>query len=155
MIELVVHAFGRPAPQGSHETGQHGHVMHSSNYLAPWRAEVNRATRAAYLRERLTRADMPLIPAPLPVYLTIVHYVTEDQCRATGTEDPTGVPDVDKLVRATIDGLGAARVFANDSQVTDLRTSKCRSVNLMTGARIIITNRRPWWSYDEQGEIPK
>lgn len=146
-----MNVFGRPAPQGSHETGQHGHIMHSSNYLGAWRAAVNRDTRLAYIAAGLTRADMPVIPNPRPVFLSITHYVSPDQCRASATDDPTGVPDVDKLVRATIDGLGAARVFANDSQVTDLRTSKRRG-QAASGALIIITDYPPWWALDEKGE---
>lgn len=147
MADLAVRVVGRPAPQGSHEEGAHGHLLHSSKYLQAWRAAVDRQTRETYVRLGLTRADMPLIPNPLPVWLSILHVVLDEQCRAVGTDEPTGVPDVDKLLRATIDGLGAARVFANDSQVKDVRTGKRRVVgHEPAGAEIIINNEAPWWA---------
>lgn len=121
--------------------------MHSSKYLDSWRACVNRDVRATYAQLRLTRADMPLIANPAPVWLSILHIVLDEQCRAAGTDEPTGIPDVDKLLRGTIDGLGAARVFANDSQVKDLRTGKRRAVGAEpAGAIIIISNEPPWWA---------
>jgi Holliday junction resolvase RusA-like endonuclease len=139
VVELRVRVLGRPAPQGSHEIGQNGYLMHSSNYLAAWRHAVNEATRRAYVTTGLTGADMPLVPNPRSVYLRIEHRVQNDQCRAAGTDDPTGVPDLDKLLRATIDGLAAARVFANDSQVVEVTTSKTRAGE--PGADIIISDR--------------
>jgi Holliday junction resolvase RusA-like endonuclease len=118
-VILFVRVYGRPAPEGSHEIGQHGYVMHSSKYLKAWRAAVNRDTRRAYVEAGLTGADMPLVPYPRPVYLhSIELLVGPEQCRADGTDEPTGSPDLDKLLRATIDGLGEARAFGNDSQVT-------------------------------------
>lgn len=140
-MELTVRVHGRPAPEGSHEVGQHGYVMHSSNYLPAWRHAVNRDVRRALLDAGYRKADMPLIPNPRPVYLHRLEFlVGPDQCRAAGTDEPTGTPDVDKLVRATIDGIAAARVFANDSQVTRIyEVGKSRSDS--PGAMIIISDR--------------
>lgn len=139
MTALQVRAYGRPAPQGSHEIGANGYVMHSSNYLAAWRQAVNESARRAYLDAGLTGRDMPLIPYPRPVYLAVAHWVLDEQCRAEGTAEPTGSPDLDKLLRATIDGLGEARVFGNDSQVKAVMTSKVRGEN--AGADIIISDQ--------------
>lgn len=140
-MRLDVRVIGRPAPQGSHEIGQHGHLLHSSKYLEAWRAAVNRAVRAEYLRLGLTLADMPLIAAPAPVYVDITHYVKPDQCRAAGTEEPTGSPDYDKLLRATTDGLGMARAFTNDSQIKRGTTAKERPApGVAPGALIIISD---------------
>lgn len=137
-MRLTVWVPGRPAPQGSHEVGQHGRVMHSSHYLSAWRLAVNRAVREEYLARGLTRENMPLIPNPQGVSLWIGHCMLLEQCRAEGTDLPTGVPDLDKLVRATIDGLGVARVFANDSQVTFLAAWKIRHPLGQSGAMITI-----------------
>lgn len=141
MVQLHVRVTGRPAPQGSHDVGANGHVMHSSKYLETWRQAVNRAVRAEYLRQGLTLADMPLIPAPRAVHVDITHYVGPDQCRAASTEEPTGSPDYDKLLRATTDGLGMARAFTNDSQITRGVTEKIRArPGQAPGARIIISD---------------
>lgn len=150
MIALHVRVHGRPAPEGSHEVGANGYVMHSSNYLAAWRHAVNRDTRSAYLGAGVTGDDMPLIPHPRPVYLAVVHYLLDEQCRAEGTDEPTGTPDVDKLLRATIDGLAEARVFGNDSQVKSVVTSKVRGV--LPGAEILISDAPIGRVIRDQGE---
>ncbi len=153
-MQLRVRVTGRPAPQGSHDVGANGHVMHSSKYLATWRRAVNRAVRAEYLRLGLTFADMPLIPAPRPVYVDITHYVTDDQCRAAGTDEPTGAPDYDKLLRASTDGLGDARAFTNDSQITDGATRKRRiAPGAAPGAYIIVSDEPLDGGPLEVGEI--
>ena len=141
-MRLSFRVAGRPAPQGSHEIGANGHLMHSSKYLANWRQEVNRACREAYLAAGLTGADMPLIAYPRPVTLWIVHVVQDDQCGAEGSGEPTGKPDLDKLARATIDGLGEARAFKDDSQVVTLLTTKRRRFHPSErpGAVITITD---------------
>ena len=112
--------------------------MHSSKYLEAWRAAVDRATREAYIRAGLTGANMPLIPRGHPVHLLVWHVVLDEQCRAEGTDEPTGSPDVDKLLRATIDGLGMARAFANDSQVVELTTRKTRANAVHAAGAIIV-----------------
>lgn len=142
MTELSVRVYGRPAPQGSHETGANGRLLDSSKYLAKWREQVNFAVRRAYLDAGLSGADMPLIPRPRPVYVMITHYVMPEQCRAAGTDEPTGRPDFDKLLRATVDGLGDARAFSEDSQITDAVTGKTRAGE--AGAEIIISDRKFW-----------
>lgn len=144
MVDLDVRVVGRPAPEGSHEVGANGYVMHSSKYLDAWRHAVNRDTRQAYIAAGITGAGMPLIPYPAKVWVTVLHLVNDEQCRAQGTDDPTGTPDGDKLLRATIDGLGEARAFGDDSQIVGHRTFKARAK--LPGAIIQITDERPWWA---------
>ncbi|HYD28895.1 RusA family crossover junction endodeoxyribonuclease [Brevundimonas sp.] len=144
MTTLNVLVTGRPAPEGSHDVGSNGYVMHSSKYLAAWRHAVNRGTREAYVAAGLSGADMPLVPYPRPVWVTVLHLLLDEQCRAEGTDDPTGKPDGDKLLRATIDGLGEARAFGDDSQVIGHRSFKARGRR--PGAVIQITDERPWWA---------
>ncbi len=152
-MRFTFRVVGRPAPEGSHEVGANGYVMHSSKYLANWRTEVNRACRKAYLATSLTGRDVPLFRYPEPVYVLTEHIVGDDQCRATGTDEPTGMPDVDKLGRATIDGLGEARVFGNDSQVTDQRSTKRRTrTGEQPGAYIIVSDEPIHWP-STAGEI--
>lgn len=150
-MELHVRVYGRPAPQGSHETGANGRLLDSSKYLAKWREKVNFAVRRAYLDAGIGPADMPLFPAPRPVYVMITHYVMPEQCRAAGTDDPTGRPDFDKLLRATVDGLGDARAFTEDSQITDAITGKTRAGE--AGAEIIISDRLFWRVIREDEQV--
>lgn len=148
MTELQIIVHGRPAPEGSHEQGANGHMMHSSRYLEAWRAAVNRDTRKTYVANGITPADMPLFPHPRPVWVTIWHLVGPDQCRAAGTDEATGKPDGDKLLRGTVDGLGEARVFGDDSQIVGHRTFKIRATGHV-GACVQITDERPWWARNE------
>lgn len=153
MTTLTVRAYGRPAPQGSHEIGANGHVMHSSNYLGAWRRSVQIAAYKAYKAADIRHATLPLFRHGVPVFVhELVLLVTDEQCRAADTDEPTGRPDVDKLLRATVDGLGDARVFLDDSQIVKIyELSKARpAAGQQPGALIIISDRpRP---VIEQGE---
>jgi len=44
--------------------------------------------------------------------------------RAMAPARPCGRPDLDKLVRSTMDGLGEAGVFGDDAQISDIQASK-------------------------------
>lgn len=147
MTELQIVVVGRPAPEGSHEQGANGYIMHSSRYLEAWRAAVNRGTREAYIVAGLGRADMPLIAYPRPAWVSVWHLVGPSQCRAADTDEPTGKPDGDKLLRATVDGLGDAHAFGDDSQIVGHRSFKLRTgSDDQTGACILITDVCPWWA---------
>lgn len=147
MTTLHVRVSGRPAPEGSHELGQHGHVMHSSTYLAAWRAAVRNASlRVAVDELSLAPGDLPVFGKGVPVYLhRVTHIVHDSQCRGEGTDEPVGAPDVDKLLRATIDGLGDAKIFHNDSQIVYVGDAdKVRTrTGQAPGAVIIISDEPP------------
>jgi hypothetical protein len=147
VTELQIVVAGRPAPEGSHEQGANGYIMHSSLYLRAWRAAVDRGTREAYIVAGLGKADMPLIGYPRPAWVSVWHLVGPSQCRAADTDEPTGKPDGDKLLRATVDGLGDAHAFGDDSQIVGHRSFKLRTgSDDQTGACILITDVCPWWA---------
>jgi len=150
-VRLTIIVKGRPAPQGSHDLGGAGQFLDSSGYLKTWRAAVRLATFAAYRDAGILPDRLPLFPAGSPVTIERLHfYLADDQCRAAGTDEPVGKPDIDKLLRATLDALGGAsnplhhaRLFADDSQVTRiLRLSKGRAAGGMTGAFIQVSDGR-------------
>jgi len=132
MTELIVRAFGRPAPQGS----KNGSGREASIYLPAWRAEVKRAALQAMLDAG--RPPLPLFPAGVPV--------TIERCAFFVPWDPVGTPDIDKLLRSTLDALGGsraagARVFADDSQVVSidgLSKVNCSAAGQPPGAWILI-----------------
>lgn len=148
-LSIIVH--GRPAPQGSHDLGSAGQVLDSSPYLRAWRQAVRTAAFRMYAREGIPPERLPLFRPGEPVYIDqLEFYVTPEQCRAAGTDEPLGPPDLDKLLRATLDGLGGARnpkhharLFADDSQVKRIRElSKERSRSGISGAYIIVSDGR-------------
>jgi len=122
---LTLRAFGRPAPQGSKELGTGGALLESSPYLRAWRQQIRIAAFRAYADAGISPAALPLYPAGRGVHIErCVFVVEEQQCRAEGTDEPLGTPDVDKLLRGVLDALGgaksskhSARLYADDSQV--------------------------------------
>ena len=123
---LIISVKGRPAPQGSKDLGSAGQLLESSPYLPAWRQAVKVGAYRAYQAAGIRHSELPLFPPGKPVtFERIVFLVEPTQCRAAGTDEPIGEPDVDKLLRATLDALGGARgkqatarLFADDSQVT-------------------------------------
>jgi len=149
-VRLTLFVHGRPAPQGSKDLGGAGQLLEQSPYLPAWRRAVKIAAYEAYKREGLPAEALPLFPAGTVVIVErCTFYVTDDQCRAEGTDEPLGPPDVDKLLRATLDPLGgakegSARLFADDAQVKTIRElGKERAFpGGPSGALIIISDGR-------------
>jgi Holliday junction resolvase RusA-like endonuclease len=150
-VQIAIAAPGRPAPQGSKEQGGSGQLLESSIYLPAWRTAVKLAAFRAFKSAGIEPARLPLFPAGTPVTIELcTFFVGPDQCRAAGTEEPVGPPDVDKLLRAVLDALGgakhkrnSARVFADDSQVKRIRDlSKERAPAGQTGVYLILSDGR-------------
>lgn len=148
-MRLAVSAFGRPAPQGSHDLGGAGQLLDSSPYLRAWRVAIRAAAFRAYAAAGILPAALPVFPSGRPVIVErCTFYVRDEQCRAAGTDEPTGKPDLDKLLRAVLDALGGAgdktaRLFADDSQVVEIKElSKVRMTSGKSGAFIIISDGR-------------
>lgn len=139
---------GRPAPQGSKRVGTAGEMIEQSDYLPAWKVAIKTAAFRAYRAAGLTEDALPLFPAGVPLTITqCVFYVGPDQCRAAGTVAPVGTPDIDKLLRGLLDGLGGgrrgtARLFADDSQIVSIaHLSKQRIADpARAGAIIVITD---------------
>lgn len=102
-------------------------MLEVSPWLPAWRRAVKLGTYEAYRLRGISPQTLPVFPAGVPVtILSCVFYVTPEQCRAADTDDPVGVPDIDKLLRSTLDALGGAkahgaRLFADDAQITIIR----------------------------------
>lgn len=137
MPRLVVVVHGIPAPQGSKRHVGNGVLVESSAKVAPWRALV-----VAAVVDVLTVARHP-VPATLwrdvgrdaPIELSAVftlarpasHYRTgkhSGDLRAAAPEQPVGRPDLDKLLRSTLDGLTDAGALADDARVVDVHAVK-------------------------------
>lgn len=124
MISTYLRVFGDPAPQGSKRHVGNGVLVESSARVKPWRAAVVAA--AADCRDSWA----------VPVVLTAFFQVPRPKShfrggglRASAPAWPVSrrVGDLDKLIRATLDGLVDAGVLADDSLVVDIRSIKSYS----------------------------
>ena len=122
MITLRVN--GEPAPQGSKSVGRHGGVYEKSKKVKPWREAI----RAAALAQGAPGADGPvtveivfLLPRPAGHYRTGSN---SHLLRDSSPPWPATRPDLDKLVRSTLDGLMLAGMYRDDGQVVNLAASK-------------------------------
>jgi Holliday junction resolvase RusA-like endonuclease len=110
---LLVRALGTPQPQGSIAfKGMRGGkpVMVSDNAnLKPWRAIIAGASHEAL------PADWQ--PLDEPVMISATFWLKAPQ--RPRWRRPAVKPDLDKLVRAVLDGLADGGVLLNDSRVTD------------------------------------
>lgn len=147
-MRLHIEIVGRPAPQGSKKTGGAGQLLESSAYLPAWRAAIRIGAFKAYAAAGISPAALPVFPVDMPVMIErCMFWVTSQQCRADGISLPIGKPDIDKLLRSTLDALGGgryktARLYDDDSQIVMINgLAKMRPIGTQRpGASIIISD---------------
>lgn len=142
-MRLIIEVFGRPAPQGSKELGGAGQLRESSAYLPAWRTAVKIGAYSAYRRAGIDPHALPVFPAGVPLHVEQCVF-----CMAPEQGLATNKPDIDKLLRSTLDALGgaygkSARLFADDSQIVridGLRKVAATAESARPGAYIIISD---------------
>lgn len=142
-MRLLIEVFGRPAPQGSKDLGGAGQLRESSAYLPAWRTAVRAGVYGAYRAAGISPKSLPVFPAGVPLWIEhCVFYLDSAQGKATNK------PDIDKLLRSTLDALGgaygkSARLFADDSQIVlidGLRKVAATAGTGRPGAYIVISD---------------
>jgi crossover junction endodeoxyribonuclease RusA len=113
--QVIVVVVGRPAAQGSKRHVGGGRMIEQSAYVAPWREAV----RAAALLPEVWAADVRPLLGPLSVVVTFTLAKPRSAPKRRRTF-PDRAPDVDKLLRSTLDGLTSAGVWRDDAQVIEL-----------------------------------
>lgn len=163
-MRIIVH--GTPAPQGSKRAFVNQHtgrpsLVESSEKVKPWREAVKWAALDAFsilLDECSALAHDSICSepghigwtqdGPVAVQVTFYlprphgHYGTgRNACtlRPSAPELPAKKPDLDKLLRSTLDGLGEAGIWADDSRVVHVRASKAYADDRPAGADIKVT----------------
>lgn len=121
---------GVPAPQGSKRaitnryTGKAA-MVESSKRVKPWRADIRAAAEGCM-------ADTPPLVGPMSMTVTFVmprpkgHYGSgrnADVLKDSAPRWPIGKPDLDKLLRAALDGMTGI-VYVDDSQIIQLQVVK-------------------------------
>lgn len=106
---------GQPVPQGSMKV-INGHVIHAKgSELAAWRSAIA-------LRAREAGAKPHIEPVEIDMIFTMARPKTVNR------PEPSVAPDLDKLVRAVLDGLTAI-AYRDDGQVTLITASKIYGEN--------------------------
>lgn len=147
--ELHLTVIGTPAPQGSKRGFYNQRIgrvqmVESSKKVAPWRQDV----KAAALNQIAETNWTHLVGA---VGLTIAFYLPRPAghfrtgknahlLRDAAPAYPGKKPDLDKLLRSTLDALGEAGVWRDDAQVVDVHAYKLYADARPPGARITISD---------------
>lgn len=143
MASLTFEVIGTPAPQGSKRHVGNGIMVESSAKVKPWRHDVALAATAAAEGTGWTAPDGPLsIRVRFLLRRPTGHYGTgknADRLRASAPLWPGVKPDLDKLVRSTLDALTTSGVIGDDSRVVRLTASKDYAAkDEATGAVVVV-----------------
>lgn len=118
---------GLPIPQGSLKV-INGRVIHAKgSALAAWRAAI-----------ALTARNHGVRPSLDPIHIEMKFYLPKP--RTVKRLEPTVPPDLDKKIRAVLDGLTAI-AYRDDSQVTSIVAQKAYGDRI--GVDITLSTRRP------------
>lgn len=124
---------GIPAPQGSkkyvgHRAGK-PILLESSTKVKPWRAAVAGV---------FTYATRELITGPVTVHVEFV--MPRPKSLPKRTVYMVKKPDLDKLIRSTLDALSGT-AYVDDNQVVQIHaTKRYQAEGEQTGAHITVTN---------------
>lgn len=136
MTNVTFFVAGTPAPQGSKRflgvQGGRGVMVESAgDKVKSWRADVRAAAAVA-------------VPQPLagPVHVELEFRLARPKSVSPKRRPwPDVRPDVDKVIRATLDALTSAGAYGDDAQVVSLRAVKAYAgPGQATGARITLGN---------------
>lgn len=116
LISFVVH--GAPGPQGSKDTFRtktgKTRTVESSKKVKPWRQDVVAAA--------LDAKPAGWVPLAGPAVLDLVFTMHRPKNRSIHKRFyPSVTPDIDKLVRSTLDGIKTAGVYEDDGRVIAFR----------------------------------
>jgi crossover junction endodeoxyribonuclease RusA len=129
---LAVNVIGTPAPQGSKRHVGHGVLVESSAAVRPWRDAV-----AYAVHHHATACGWDTITGPAAV--TVDFYLRRPSSAPRRVTRPYRKPDLDKLLRATLDALVTAGAVADDARIVQITAAKhFAEGGHATGARIII-----------------
>lgn len=141
MTGITVTVHGRPAPQGSKRAfvqGGRAVIVDDSTNTKPWRAAVHTAIVDALphgwepLRGPITVDIAFAMPRPK------THYTTSGGLKPTAPTWVPTTPDLDKLLRSSLDAIVTSGAIADDRLIAVIRASKTYAA-ASPGASITIT----------------
>jgi len=138
MNALHIVVRGAPAPAGSKRHVGRGILVESSARVRPWRDAVRLATVAAM-------DETPDWDPNAAVTLTVTYYLARpashygtgrnaSTLRASAPPYPAWRPDIDKLLRSTLDAVADAGAVVNDGRIVRLVAMKRWADRMPPGA---------------------
>lgn len=123
---------GIPAPKGSYRPVRNkrtGHTLFlpASKREPAWRKAV---------RDTIKASNPTMIPKPVPVSVRVDFYLPRP--KTVKRQYPTVPPDVDKLLRSTLDGVTESGIIEDDAQIIEAYTRKMYATNGFTGCILSI-----------------
>lgn len=103
--------LGDPAPQGSKKHVGHGVMVESSKKVQPWRESVKAAVEDQ---------TFPMLGEDGPVLGMCVFTLRRPASARKKDLMPFRTPDVDKLLRSTLDAVKQAGLVADDARFSEL-----------------------------------
>lgn len=131
---ITIEVAGLPAPQGSKRHVGNGRMIEMSKAVAPWREAVRAET------QRAMDGTMPLEGA---LEVRINFWLPRPASAPRRVTHPAKRPDLDKLIRAVLDGLTAGGAWKDDGQVVTLLATKRFADGSGPGCSIQITQEMP------------
>jgi len=131
-MTIFLEIEGVPAPQGSKRIIKGRLIEASSAKLKKWRAEIAKQCMA------LVNEDHKIFLGPVKV--EVIFYMPRPKSvPQTKRPWPIVPPDLDKLCRGLLDGIGQSEViWGDDSQVVQLMAWKAYADNRNPGAQVRI-----------------
>lgn len=161
-VQLTFDVLAHPAPQGSKKHVGHGVMVEVSKYLQPWRKSVDAAAREAIVKACAGDADstpdgeeyVPRFPLQGPCVLTATFFIDrplshyrsgpyKHMLRDNAPPYPARRPDLDKLLRSTMDAMTTAGVWRDDGLVHIIHARKhwstYRALWYAAGVRVVVS----------------
>lgn len=168
--DLEVSVLGTPIPQGSKSgfkrkgTERIIVIDNNAKKLKPWREAISAATHNAIAAQDYRPADGPL-QAELTFYFDrpAYHFGTGKNAGRLKADAPWYVdvkPDIDKLVRAVLDGLTDAAAWADDARcarlaVEQLYVAPGQAAGVLARIRPIQVRQTPPPALEQPEEVPE
>lgn len=119
-MSLTVTVLGNPAPQGSKRHVGNGIMIEVSKNVTPWREAI----KAAIWRQ-VNEVPLNEWMHDCPVAVEVVFTLNKPRTAPKTTRTwPSKRPDLDKLIRSTLDGITESGAIRNDAQVVRLVAAK-------------------------------
>jgi Holliday junction resolvase RusA-like endonuclease len=136
-MQISLRVFGDPAPQGSKRIVRGNRLIEAAGEkLKRWRRDI--AAECARAKE-----EAPDVFFTDAVDVSVVFYLPRPKSVSEKKRPyPTVPPDLDKLCRGLLDGIGQSEViWGDDSQVVRLVAEKRYADTEEIGASVLITKR--------------